>query len=374
MAKGKDKIIEWATKLFSSTAYENVAVSGICKAAKVSNGLFYKYFKDKEELFKYLLEETSSRINIYFEKVKGDSIEERLESFIKINLELTRKELPLIKVYREGQYKFIEYEKEMRAVYMNALKKVFERKISDYEYLFIMSGIRYINVSFTTRDISLDYKFFTKIILNGFFENEPLDFNKFEEINLYLRVWFDNENLKTKLLMEGEKLFGDKGIYETKVQDISNSANIGVGSFYQYFKTKEEFLGEIGKGIKNTLISFLSDNSNELIRSSPLEKHLFFLYLMLKYYKKSSYKYQIIRELEFIEPDIYKEFITSLEYIYLNTLKDTKYSENERFIISNTLLGIAHYMGIEFFFLKNLEDKKKFLKAMGEFMVVGINY
>lgn len=374
MAKGKEKIIHWATEFFSTNAYENVAVSGICKAAKVSNGLFYKYFKDKEELFKCLLEETSSRINIYFKKVKGDSIEERLESFIKINLELTREELPLIKVYREGQYKFIEYEKILREVYMNALERVFERNISDYEYLYIMSGIRYINVSFITREISLDYEFLTKIILKGCFEKESIDFNKFEEINLYLRVWFDNDNLKTKLLMEGEKLFGDKGIYETKVQDISLSANIGVGSFYQYFKTKEEFLGEIGKGIKNTLISFLSDNSSELIKSSPLEKHLYFLYLMLKYYKKSSYKYQIIRELEFIEPNIYKEFITSLECIYLKTLKDTEYSEDERFIISNILLGIAHYMGIEFFFLKNLKDNEKFLKAMGKFMVEGVNY
>ena len=374
MAKGRDQIIYSAIELFSKNAYENVAISQICKAAKVSNGLFYKHFKNKEELFKYLLEETSTRIANYFQEVRGDSVEERLISFIEINFFLTKKEWPLIKVYREGQYKFIEYEKTLRRVYMDALEGIFQRSISEYEYLFIMSGIRYINVTFVSRGIESDPSFLAKIILNGFFKEGTLEIEHLKTLNLYLRVLFNSGNLKQQLLIEGEKLLGRKGIYDTKVHEISNSVGGGVGSFYYYYRTKEDFLKEIGKNIKNTLLFFLKDNSQELQSSSLLDKHIFLLYLMLEYYQKASYKYQIMRELEFIDPILYQSFNENLEAFYLSTLDTIAASSKEKLIISNVLLGISHYMGLEFFFIKNLNNKEKFLEEIMFFMSKGITH
>lgn len=373
MAKGRDQIIHSAIELFSSNAYENVAISQICKNAKVSNGLFYKHFKNKEEVFKYLLKETSIRIDNYFKKVRGGSTKERLESFIEINFHLTKKEWPLIQVYREGQYKFVEYEKILRNVYLKALEKIFERSINEYEYLYIMSGIRYINIYFVSNKIDNNPKFLSKIILNGFLEEGNLKIDQLKNKDLYLRVLLNSGNLKHQLLIEGEKLLGNKGIYDTKVHDISNAVGGGVGSFYYHYKTKEDFLKEIGIKVKDTLIFFLKDNSIELENSPPLDKHIFFLYLMLEYYKKASYKYQIMRELEFIDPSIHKGFSDKLENLYLTTLKGLEVSEQEKLIISSTLLGIAHYMGIEFFFTKNLQNKEEFLENISKFMVQGIN-
>lgn len=372
MAKGKDQIISSAIELFSSNAYENVAISQICKNAKVSNGLFYKHFKNKEELFRYLLQETSIRIDNYFKEVRGDSVEKRLESFIEINFYLTKKEWPLIQVYREGQYKFVEYERILREVYLNALEKIFQRDISEYEYLYIMSGIRYINIDFVSKNIDNDSKFLTKIILNGFLKEGDLNIDQLKNMDLYLRVLFNSGNLKQKLLIEGEKLLGSKGIYDTKVHDISNAVGGGVGSFYYHYKNKEDFLKEVGVKIKDTLIFFLKDNSHQIEEASPLDKHIFFLYLMLEYYKKTSYKYQIMRELEFIEPSVYISFTNELETLYISTLKNLKLTEHEKLIVSGVLLGISHYMGIEFFFTKNLQDKEDFLVNIKKLMVNGI--
>jgi AcrR family transcriptional regulator len=372
LSKGRDRIIHSAIALFSTKAYENVAISQICKNAKVSNGLFYKHFNNKEEIFKYLLKETSIRIDTYFQKVIGYSVEERLESFIEINFYLTKKEWPLIKVYREGQYKFVEYEKILRNVYLEALEKVFQREISEYEYLFVMSGIRYINTSFVSRKLENDPAFLAKIILNGFFKKGSLKVEQLKNMNLYLRVLFNSGNLKNQLLIQGEKILGNKGVYETKVSDISNSVGGGVGSFYYYYKNKEEFLKEIGINIQNTLLFFLKDNSTEIENSSPLDKHIFLLYLMLEYYQKASYKYQIIRELEFIEPSLYENFTANLEAFYLSSLSSLNVTEKEKLLISNFLLGIAHYMGIEFFFTKDLQNKEEFLNKISHFIVNGI--
>ncbi len=370
MSKGRDKLIESSIQLFSSNTYENVSISQICKNGKVSNGLFYKHFKNKEEIFKYLLEETSNRIENYFNEIFGNSIQDRLESFIEINFKLTKDQLPLIRVYREGQYKFTEFEQKLREVYLNALNTVFGRDLDEFEYIFIMSGIRYINVNFVTRGIENNPKFLAKILMNGFFSKGNLNIISLKEKDLYLRVLFNSENIRHQLLKEGEILFGSKGVYDTKVNDIVDAVGTGVGSFYYYYKTKEEFLKEIAINIKNTLLFFLKDNSQN--RLSPLDQHIFFLYLMHEYFKKSTYKYQILRELEFIEYDVSIDYFRTLEEYYINTLEKTTYKFEEKRIISAVLIGLSHYMGIEFFFTKNLNDKDDFLNKMSNLLSSGI--
>lgn len=52
------------------------------------------------------------------------------------------------------------------------------------------------------------------------------------------RIYKDNK--EERLLEEGFKLFINKGIKNTSIQDIVNNANIAKGTFYLYFKDKYE--------------------------------------------------------------------------------------------------------------------------------------
>ena len=75
MKKGKKKkIIDSAIQLFSQKNYEAVSIVEICRNAEVSNGIFYTYFKDKTDLFCFLLQETSVRINAYFQNIEGNNV------------------------------------------------------------------------------------------------------------------------------------------------------------------------------------------------------------------------------------------------------------------------------------------------------------
>ncbi|HET6369785.1 MAG TPA: TetR/AcrR family transcriptional regulator, partial [Nitrospiria bacterium] len=60
-----------------------------------------------------------------------------------------------------------------------------------------------------------------------------------------------------RLLMDvALNLFFEKGIYWTKIEDITQRADVGKGTFYQYFETKEAQLQELlerGLGILLTL-------------------------------------------------------------------------------------------------------------------------
>lgn len=56
------------------------------------------------------------------------------------------------------------------------------------------------------------------------------------------RVERRKEKTRKALLAVALELFQEKGIYWTKIEDITERADIGKGTFYQYFQTKEELL------------------------------------------------------------------------------------------------------------------------------------
>ena len=50
----------------------------------------------------------------------------------------------------------------------------------------------------------------------------------------------EEKNKKTRLLVTAFKLFTEKGLKDTSIQDIVDNADVGKGTFYLYFKDKYE--------------------------------------------------------------------------------------------------------------------------------------
>ncbi|CAG0964933.1 HTH-type transcriptional regulator AcrR [Flavobacteriales bacterium] len=98
--ESKTKIISVALKLFSKKGFENTSISDIAKAAKISKGLTYNYFKSKDEL----LEETllfilSKVVEVLKEGKKVKNPYKRLEFMIRTNFELVKKEPDFWKMF-----------------------------------------------------------------------------------------------------------------------------------------------------------------------------------------------------------------------------------------------------------------------------------
>lgn len=366
----KNKIIMAAIDLFAEHPYEEVSIVQICKNAGVSNGIIYTYFKNKTEFFKYLLEEVIRRIESYFDNIKGNNVKERLESYIRINLELTKKEFKLIKIYRAGQYKFIEYEKKIKVIYINGLEKVFNRKMEMYESFFILSGIRFINIFYIANNLECDVKFLVKILLYGFLGDFNISIKAFNEMSFFLRVPFNSSSIKCLLLEKGTEIFMKRDFFDIKVLDITKASAISSGSFYNYFSNKDEFFSEIIVRFKKQLFYFLKDNYKKNLL--PNENHVMFLYLMLEYFKDSYYKDKLMRETEFIAPSLYFKYQDKDFKFYMETLDDLNYSFERKKIIVAVLLGIAHYMRIEFFYTKDITNKEEFLEKMAYFLKNGV--
>ena len=96
----KELIMDTALRLFAENGYVNTSISNIAKAASISKGLMYNYFKSKEELLVTVLNRGIDEIFGNFDLNKDGILEpEELEFFINDLFEVLKKERDLWKLY-----------------------------------------------------------------------------------------------------------------------------------------------------------------------------------------------------------------------------------------------------------------------------------
>ncbi len=91
------------------------------------------------------------------------------------------------------------------------------------------------------------------------------------------------ESTRLLLLEKGAEIIIEKGFNNTGIQDILNAAGVPKGSFYYYFKSKEDF------GL--SLIDFYSNNLSVMMeeyfkdsKKSPLNRFKSFIDDFITYY------------------------------------------------------------------------------------------
>ncbi|MCP5452479.1 MAG: TetR/AcrR family transcriptional regulator [Spirochaetaceae bacterium] len=111
------RLVETAISLFSSRWYASVSVAEICREAGLSNGVFYRYFPNKESIFLHILEDVIERIAAALDRTGGETIEARIKSMTEILVGFSAEHPDLITVFREGQYRYFEYERRLTETY-----------------------------------------------------------------------------------------------------------------------------------------------------------------------------------------------------------------------------------------------------------------
>lgn len=88
------------------------------------------------------------------------------------------------------------------------------------------------------------------------------------------RVERRKEKTRKALLAVALELFQEKGIYWTKIEDITERADIGKGTFYQYFQTKEELLEVLLQEGLNELLSRIQEAVRDSTPGPGLLTHI----------------------------------------------------------------------------------------------------
>ena len=75
---------------------------------------------------------------------------------------------------------------------------------------------------------------------------------------------------RTQILDTAAKLFIEKGYYETSVSNIVKECGVAQGTFYYYFKTKEEIFDEVVCYVPTILFNKLTEKLN--LQKTPKDK------------------------------------------------------------------------------------------------------
>lgn len=79
----KKQIMDVALQVFSNYGYHQSSISQIAKQAKISKGLMYNYFHNKEELLRSVMEDGLQYLLRGFDRIEGQDAKEQLKNLIR---------------------------------------------------------------------------------------------------------------------------------------------------------------------------------------------------------------------------------------------------------------------------------------------------
>ncbi len=373
------RLMAAAVERFSRKWYGTVSVAEICRAAGLSNGVFYRYYSGKEELFKAILGEVLEQVKAALEPVRGATPKERLLRLAAAILRFSEEHADLVSVFREGQYRHFEFERRLVAIYTRSLGSALGREVSPAEVLFALGGLRFCAIRRVFNKVPVRLESACGIVTDGLFRG--LEFSPervFGGSATPLPVPLE-DSARERLLRSGRRLFGEKGYFETNIHEVADGARLSVGAFYTYFASKEAFYAEIIAAVGHDVRAFIATNL-ALPGAGPLnalEYELRGLWLWLVYVSIDRHCYDIVREAEFVLPAAVRDYYGAFAAGYRKRPPGLRVTRTAPGLDEGTaiefLMGLAHYLGLEAAFDDSPVDARALVEALGGHLVHGLS-
>jgi AcrR family transcriptional regulator len=136
--KTKEKILDAAMQVFSASGYAGANIRAIAKAAGISVGGVYLYFRNKEELYLRLIKDRIEEQDLMTKEAvsSAGSPEEGLRAFLSRYLvhAMKHKELILINIREHGFSFGGEIKRKFFASQIKLLVEILEKGIRDHEF------------------------------------------------------------------------------------------------------------------------------------------------------------------------------------------------------------------------------------------------
>lgn len=181
------------------------------------------------------------------------------------------------------------------------------------------------------------------------------------------------EGKKEQILEAAKDVLLKKGIFKTRVEDITTYLGIAKGSFYTYFKSKDQLLEEI----IDRVYEIRETELEELLKSDSDYREQIKIFIIKRFVISSdNLKSHLIlinltRNLEHLTP-VLREKLLKIEILNRRFLKEIiknipniNYSENEMNTIIIFIMGGIKSYRLERLFYKNTDDY--FISDIDEF-------
>jgi len=376
-------LLRSALELFASRGYHGVSVPMISKRANVKPSTFYQYFSGKDAVYEKLIEEAFDLFSDSMNNVDDNDSYRIVESFITSYARFFSDHFLHFRILHEAVYLKRNPRRKLEQILRSRvieklLPNAHEKELRVASW-FVTGPIRFAGIfkSLLGERVIEEsmVRDFVEFIVNGVDPNDHvLDERVFNVDVKPLAV--ETSSTKAKLLQEAERLFGKYGYRNTMISDITKSAGVAAGTFYVYFESKESILEELvmstNRNLRLTISSVIKNFTDR--RDAEIAGYNAFL----RFFLNHSNMYLVVRQAEFFNPNIsrnyYEKIFTSYlpplsRAIELNMIKPLK-PEN----LAIGFMGIGHFMGEDLVVYNktSAEQIKDYLSLLGKYFLKGI--
>lgn len=127
------------------------------------------------------------------------------------------------------------------------------------------------------------------------------------------------EATRRRLLQAAEEVFAEQGFFRASVSMITRRAGVAQGTFYLHFKAKEDIFRELVRQLSHDLRQELQEAVDPIPDRRDAEKVGFATFLRFVLRRRNLYI--VMRECEFVDPELYRWYYDRLAEGYVRGLR-----------------------------------------------------
>lgn len=183
------------------------------------------------------------------------------------------------------------------------------------------------------------------------------------------------EATRRKLMEAAEKDFGEKGFHAASVSSITHRAGVGQGTFYLYFRSKEEIfamlVSEIGQELRRRMSSAINSSANlEEATQGGISAFLAFA-------QKHPGLFRIVQESQFVDEPSYREYYHLLEQGCRAGLMEAQQrgyiGAGDAEVRAWAIIGITHFLGLRYCLWQGRLPEDAVLQDVTQFIARALN-
>lgn len=156
------------------------------------------------------------------------------------------------------------------------------------------------------------------------------------------------EATRRRLLTAAEQEFGAKGYHGASVSSITQRADVAQGTFYLYFRSKEELFLTLVRDIGHQL---RAHSARAIAQATDrLDAERLGMEAFLDFTNKHRGLYRIVQESQFVDPQVFREYYEKLAEGYGAALeraaKKGELAPGDAEVRAWSMMGIGHFIGL----------------------------
>jgi AcrR family transcriptional regulator len=162
-----------------------------------------------------------------------------------------------------------------------------------------------------------------------------------------------SQKIKRDLLAAAAKVVGKVGYSNAQVSRITSLANVGQGTFYNHFESRQDLFDQLLPTLGGELLDFIRVRAADAPNALEREKRSFKAFF--EFLKESPEFYRILYEAEVFAPKAFAAHMERIAGAYVRTLeRDAEQGgivamdKNALEVLAFTLMGARHYLCMRF--------------------------